>query len=105
MKGVSGAEWRFSAPYRAFCSAIGMTTGEMLFRHNVLKMLLNKGRISLDLIELMEKWRHTGFNGFVGQRISPVTKPPWETWRGRLSEHLFPKEGLNKNVYQIIKLR
>ena len=44
---------------------------EMLFRHNVLKMLLKKGKISRDLIALMEKWRHTGFNVFVGQRIFP----------------------------------
>ena len=46
-------------------------TLEMLFRHNVLKMLLKKGKISRELIALVDKWRHTGFNVFVGPRILP----------------------------------
>jgi hypothetical protein len=46
-------------------------TLEMLFRHNVLKMLLKKGKISRDLIALMDKWRHTGFNVFIGPQILP----------------------------------
>lgn len=51
--------------------AIDTKTLESLFRHNVLKMLLKKGKISRDLIALMDKWRHTGFNVFVGPRILP----------------------------------
>lgn len=50
---------------------VGIKTLEMLFRHNVLKMLLKKGKISRDLIALMDKWQQTGFNVFVGQRILP----------------------------------
>jgi len=34
-------------------------------------MLLAKGKISPDVIALMEKCRHTGFNVFFGQRILP----------------------------------
>jgi hypothetical protein len=34
-------------------------------------MLLNKGKITPDMIALMDKGRHTGFNVFVGPRILP----------------------------------
>jgi len=44
---------------------------ERLFRHKVLRMLLNKGKIMPDMITLMDKWRHTGFNVFAGPRILP----------------------------------
>ena len=49
-----------------------------LFRHNVLKMLLKKGKISRDLIALMDKWRHSGFNVFVGRRILPGNETAME---------------------------
>ncbi len=37
----------------------------------VLKMLLAKGKISPDIIVLLDKWRHTGFNAYCGPRILP----------------------------------
>jgi len=40
-----------------------------LFRHKVLKMLLAKGKITPERIALMDNWRHTGFNVYVGPRI------------------------------------
>ena len=40
-------------------------------RHNVLKMLLKKGKITQDMIALLDKWRHSGFNVFCGPRIRP----------------------------------
>jgi hypothetical protein len=48
----------------------GKQTAE-LFRHKVLKMLLAKGKITPERIALMDNWRHTGFNVFVGPRILP----------------------------------
>jgi hypothetical protein len=42
---------------------------EQIFRHKVLKMLLAKGKITQDMIALLDKWRHTGFNVFAGSRI------------------------------------
>ena len=42
------------------------------FRHRVLKMLLVRGKITSERIALMDNWRHTGFNVYVGPRI-----PPW----------------------------
>ncbi len=44
---------------------------EQIFRHKVLKMLLEKGKITPEMITLLDKWRHTGFNVFAGQRILP----------------------------------
>jgi len=46
-------------------------TLEKIFRHMVLKMLLAKGKISPDVIALLDKWRHTGFNAYYGLRILP----------------------------------
>jgi hypothetical protein len=51
---------------------------EKIFRHIVLKMLLGKGKISPDVIALMDKWRHTGFNVFCGRRILPRQKRSME---------------------------
>jgi len=34
-------------------------------------MLLAKDKITQDMIALLDKWRHTGFNGYAGSRISP----------------------------------
>lgn len=44
---------------------------EKIFRYKVLKMLLAKDKIKQDMITLLDKWRHTGFNVFVGPRILP----------------------------------
>jgi len=34
-------------------------------------MLLSKGKITRDMIALLDKWRHSGFNAFFGPRILP----------------------------------
>lgn len=34
-------------------------------------MLLAKGKIMPDMVALLDKWRHTGFNVFAGSRIMP----------------------------------
>jgi hypothetical protein len=34
-----------------------------------MKMLLNKGKITEDLVAMVMKWRHSGFNVFCGERI------------------------------------
>jgi ribosomal protein S27E len=44
---------------------------EQIFRHKVLKMLLAEEKITQDMIMLLDKWRHTGFNVFFGPRILP----------------------------------
>jgi len=44
---------------------------ETIFRHNVFKMLLVKGKITREMIAILSSWRHSGFNVFCGNRISP----------------------------------
>ena len=44
---------------------------EAIFRHKVLRMLLNKGKITQEMIAMLSTWRHSGFNVFCGNRISP----------------------------------
>ena len=44
---------------------------EAIFRHKVLRMLLNKGKITKVMIAMLSTWRHSGFNIFCGNRISP----------------------------------
>lgn len=34
-------------------------------------MLLSKGKITEDLVDMLMKWRHSGFNVFCGSRIQP----------------------------------
>jgi hypothetical protein len=49
-----------------------------IFRHKVLKMLMAKGRITVDMITLMDKWCHSGFNVYCGPRILPWQKKSME---------------------------
>jgi hypothetical protein len=51
---------------------------EAIFRHNVFKMLLAKGRITQDLIAMLSNWRHSGFQVFCGQRIFPQDETAME---------------------------
>ena len=44
---------------------------EAIFRHKVFKMLLAKGKITEEMIAMLSTWRHSGFNVFCGNRISP----------------------------------
>jgi len=44
---------------------------EEIFRYKVFKMLLAKEKITEDLIDMIMKWRHSGFNVFYGPRIQP----------------------------------
>ncbi len=40
-------------------------------RHNVFKILLAKGKITQELVDMLMSWRHSGFNVFCGPRIQP----------------------------------
>jgi hypothetical protein len=44
---------------------------EAIFRHNVFKMLLAKGKLTREMIAMLSTWRHSGFHVFCGNRISP----------------------------------
>ncbi|MBW1737359.1 MAG: transposase [Deltaproteobacteria bacterium] len=44
---------------------------EKIFRYEVFKMLLSKGKITEELIDMLMAWRHSGFNVFCRPRIQP----------------------------------
>ncbi|MCK5878227.1 MAG: transposase zinc-binding domain-containing protein [Holophagae bacterium] len=44
---------------------------EAIFRHKVFKMLLAKGKITAEMIQMLSSWRHFGFNVFYVNRILP----------------------------------
>ncbi len=44
---------------------------EKIFRHKVFKMMLSKGKITEELVDMLMTWRHSGFNVFSGPRIQP----------------------------------
>ena len=44
---------------------------EAIFRHKVFKMLLKKGKITEEMVRMLSAWKHSGFNVFCGNRISP----------------------------------
>jgi len=44
---------------------------EAIFRHKLLRILLNRGKITKEMIAMLSTWRHSGFNVFCGNRISP----------------------------------
>jgi len=44
---------------------------EKIFQHNVSKILLSKGKIPRELVDMLLSWRHSGFNIFCGPRIQP----------------------------------
>jgi len=44
---------------------------EKIFQRQILKMLLQKGKITKDLAAMLSNWRHSGFNVFCGLRMQP----------------------------------
>jgi hypothetical protein len=60
-----------------------------IFRHEVFRMLLAKGKISRELIAMLSSWRHSGFHVFCGNRISPND----ETAMENLARYIIYPEG------------
>ena len=51
---------------------------EAIFRHKVFRMLLNKGKITAEMVKMLTAWKHSGFNVFCGNRISPSDEKAME---------------------------
>ncbi len=68
---------------------------EQIFRHKVLKMLLAKAKITQDMIMLLDKWRHTGFNVFFGPRILPRQEKSMENLARYIIRASFSQERMN----------
>ncbi|RPH48316.1 MAG: SH3 domain-containing protein [Desulfobacteraceae bacterium] len=43
-----------------------------IFKYKVLKMLLNKGKITKVMIAMLSTWKYSGFHVFYGNRIAPL---------------------------------
>ena len=77
-----------------------------IFRRRVFKMLLAKGRITRDLIAMLSNWRHSGFQVFCGNRISPKDETAMENLARSIIRASFSQERMqylaepSKVVYQ-----
>jgi hypothetical protein len=68
---------------------------EELFRHKVFKMLLARGKITLEHISLMDNWLHTGFNVYVGPRILPWHRKSMENLACYIIRASFSRERMS----------
>ncbi len=70
---------------------------EQIFRYKVLKMLISKGKITQDMIALLDKWRHSGFSVFIGPRILPREENTMENLARYIIRALFSQERMTYN--------
>jgi hypothetical protein len=71
---------------------------EAIFRHKVFKMLLNRGKITKEMIAMISTWRHSGFNVFCGNRISPKDETAMENLARYIIRASFSQERMRKCV-------
>jgi hypothetical protein len=78
---------------------------EAIFQHKVFKMLLNKGKITKEMIAMLSTWRHSGFHVFCGNRISPDDETAMENLARYIIRASFSQERMQyldqegKDVY------
>jgi len=65
---------------------------EEIFRHKVFKMLLSKGKITGELIDMMLSWQHSGFNVYCGPRIKPDDEQAMENLARYIIRACFSQE-------------
>jgi hypothetical protein len=61
---------------------------EEIFRHQVFRMLIVKGKITEEMLTLLARWRHSGFHVFCGKRVVPNDKASLERHRPGLGRDL-----------------
>jgi hypothetical protein len=70
-------------------------------------MLLSKGKITEDLVDMLMKWRHSGFNVFCGSRIQPGSEEAMENLARYIIRASFSQERMtyipevSKVIYQV----
>jgi hypothetical protein len=65
---------------------------EALFRHQMLRMLLNKRKITQEMVRMLATWRHSGFHVFCGHRISPADDTAMENLARTIIRASFSQE-------------
>ena len=73
---------------------------EKLFRVKVLAMLLRKRKITREFIRMLDGWRHSGFNVFVGGRIQPREKRTLENLAAYLIRATFCQKRMDYSPEQ-----
>lgn len=63
-----------------------------IFRHKVFKMLLSKGKITEDLVNMLMSWRHSGFIVFCGPRFYPCDEEAMENLARHIIRASFSQE-------------
>lgn len=87
-------------------ATVDAKTLEQIFRHKVFKMLLSKEKIMEALVDMLMKWRHSGFNVFCGPRIQPGDQESMENLARYIIRASFSQERMtyipeeSKVVYQ-----
>jgi hypothetical protein len=67
---------------------------EKIFISKVLTLLLSKGKITPDHINLLKSWKHSGFQVFCGPRIQPRKKEAMENLARYIIRASFSQERL-----------
>jgi hypothetical protein len=65
-----------------------------IFRHKVLRMLLHNGKITQEMVRMLDRWKHTGFNVFCGNRISPTDETAMENLARYIIRASFSQESM-----------
>lgn len=79
---------------------------EEIFRHKIFKLLMSKGKITQELVDMVMKWRHSGFNVFYGERIQPGDETAMENLARYIVRASFSQERMtyirdeSKVIYQ-----
>jgi len=79
---------------------------EAIFRHKVFKIMLSKGKITKDLVDMLMNWQHSGFNVFCGPRIQPGDEKAMENLARYIIRASFSQERMtyipaeSKVIYQ-----
>jgi len=68
---------------------------EAIFRHKVFRLLLNRGKITKELIAMLSTWRHSGFNVFCGNRILPQDETAMENLARYIIRASFSQERMH----------
>jgi hypothetical protein len=67
---------------------------EAIFQHKMFKMRLAKGKIKKETIAMLSTWRHSGFQVFRGNRISPDDETAMENLARYIIRASFSQERL-----------
>jgi len=73
---TASGEW-IGVPY------VDRGAAELLFRHEVIRLLVGAGLLDEDRVRVLPSWRHTGFSVHSQVTLRPPTAAPWRLWPAR----------------------